>query len=74
MYCTYGEFPWGNQALTILKLEARHLGGLGLSRLACLGFGVVVEDSYYNIRYVFVCLMKFFGSLASNIYYIVFHT
>ena len=47
---------------------------LGLSRLACFGFGVVVEDSYYNIQQVFLCLMKFFGSLASNVYYIVFHT
>ena len=71
MYCTYGEFPWANK----LQLpEARHLSGLGLSRLPCIGFGVVVEDSYYNIRYIFVCLMKFFSSLASNVYYIVFHT
>ena len=37
----------GHTIFNSLVLEARHLSGLGLSRLACLGFGVVVEGSYY---------------------------
>ena len=44
---------------------------LRLSWLACLRFGVVVEDSYYiSVRVP----NEIFGSLASNIYYIVFPT